>query len=172
MTVKNTSAQLKELKNTRLVESRREGKYIYYKAADDSIAVLLSTLRSLAENRLYEMQETVRLYFDNPESLLSLDSKTLIEKAEKGDIYIIDVRPKEEYDNGHIPNTYSIPLPELQEQLKYLQKDKTTVAYCRGKYCVLSLKAVELLKKHGFKALRYDDGIVEWRAKGLELEFS
>jgi rhodanese-related sulfurtransferase len=79
----------------------------------------------------------------------------------------LDVRPKEEYMAGHIPGAISIPLSELQRRIKDLPRDQEIVAYCRGPYCVLAITAVEMLRKKGFRAIRLEDGVSDWRARGL-----
>ena len=44
------------------------------------------------------------------------------------------------------------------------------VAYCRGRYCVLSFEAVARLRQAGFEARRIEDGIPRWMADEQPLE--
>lgn len=61
----------------------------------------------------------------------------------------------------------SVPFSELEEQLRRLRRDLEIVACCRGPYCVLAPQAVELLRRHEFRARRLEDGMPEWRLAGL-----
>ena len=75
----------------------------------------------------------------------------------------------ENHSCGHVPGAVSIPVAELRRRLKELPKNKEIVAYCRGPYCVFSDQAVELLRAKGFQAVRLDEGILDWRARGLHV---
>ena len=91
----------------------------------------------------------------------------LMERVQKGEVTVLDVRPVEEYQAGHIPGAKSIPLKELERRLSELPRDQEIVAYCRGPYCVLSIQAVETLRAKGLRAMRLEDGVQDWRAHGL-----
>ncbi|WP_052659500.1 rhodanese-like domain-containing protein [Bacillus alveayuensis] len=80
-----------------------------------------------------------------------------------GSAVLIDVRPVDEYEYGHIPNSISIPISKLEQKLHSLPKDKEIIAYCRGPYCVFATEAVEILISNGYKALLLDAGINEWK---------
>ncbi len=82
---------------------------------------------------------------------------------------MIDVRPKEEYLAGHISGALSIPVEELESRLSEFSHDIEIVAYCRGPFCVLSLRAVEILREKGFRAVRFEDGVREWREHGFSV---
>lgn len=165
--MKNTSAHLKELKAARLVESRKDGKYVYYRLADESVAKFWVAMRSLAEERLTELQTVVRQYLAVPQQFMPQDRKTILGKARAGEIVVIDVRPEPEFRARHLPYARSLPLEELEQRLEDLPRDKEIVAYCRGPYCLMAIEAVALLRKEGFRAVRLDDGVAEWAAAGL-----
>jgi ArsR family transcriptional regulator len=44
------------------------------------------------------------------------------------------------------------------------------VAYCRGPYCVLAIEAVARLRARGYRALRLEAGVPDWRARGYPVE--
>jgi rhodanese-related sulfurtransferase/DNA-binding CsgD family transcriptional regulator len=168
--IKNASAHIKVLRGARLLESRRAGKYVYYRLADPAVGSFWLSLRSLAERRLSEIREAVQTYFAEPGRMRAVDRRTLLARARRGDVVVLDVRPEDEYATGHLPHARSLPLPELKRRLSTLPRGKEIVAYCRGPYCVLSLQAVELLRRRGFKAVRIDDGVLEWRAAGMPID--
>ena len=84
-----------------------------------------------------------------------------------GDAIIVDLRPAEEYEAGHIAGAISIPLPDLEARLAELPADLEIVAYCRGPYCAMSPQGVALLERLGRRARRLEDGYPEWRLAGL-----
>ncbi|MDZ7923765.1 MAG: cyclic nucleotide-binding domain-containing protein [Marinagarivorans sp.] len=50
--------------------------------------------------------------------------------ASKDEFLLIDVRTREEYLQGHLPNALSVPLAELSDVLPCLPADKKAVFYC------------------------------------------
>ncbi|BBO20582.1 MAG: transcriptional regulator [Candidatus Desulfobacillus denitrificans] len=168
--VKLASAHLKVLRAARLVEARRNGKYVYYRLADAQVADLWVSLRALAEERLLELQTALREFAAPGQALEGADRRTLLRRAARGEIVVIDVRPTEEYAAGHLPCARSMPLAELRARLRELPKNKPVVAYCRGPFCLMSGEAVALLKKRGYRATQLVDGVAEWRAQGLPVE--
>ena len=168
--VKLASAHLKVLRAARLVEARRNGKYVYYRLADAQVADLWVSLRALAEERLLELQTALREFAAPGQALEGADRRTLLRRAARGEIVVIDVRPTEEYAAGHLPCARSMPLAELRARLRELPKNKPVVAYCRGPFCQMSGEAVALLKKRGYRATQLVDGVAEWRAQGLPVE--
>ena len=167
MGLTNTSAQLQVLRQARLVESRREGIRVLYRLADDEVAGFVAGLRDLARVRLAEVDRVVRDYFEVPDALEPLSRAELVERAARGEVVILDVRPAEEFVAGHIPGAVSAPLDELDTLAARLRKRKEIVAYCRGPYCVLAPQAVELLRRRGLRARRLAEGMPEWRRAGL-----
>ena len=93
----------------------------------------------------------------------------LVKRVRKGEVIVLDVRPVAEYRAAHIPGAISIPIQELKRRLSELPEGQEIVAYCRGPYCVFSDQAVEILRANGFQASRLDEGILDWRARGLRI---
>ena len=170
MSVKLASAHLRALRAGRLVETRKDGKYVLYRLADPSVADLWVSLRSVAEERLLDLQMALRSLLEARAMLVGVDRKSILRKAQKGEVIVIDVRPEEEFAAGHLPYARSLPLTELKKRLKQLPKDKPVVAYCRGPFCMMAKDAVALLQKQGYRARQLDDGVAEWRARGLPIE--
>ena len=167
LSMTNTSNHLKELRNAALVASRKEGVYVYYRLADPAVHDFLRSLQDIATRRLAEAHRIVDDYFREPESLKPMGATELLERLTSGDVIVLDVRPEDEYSAGHVPGALSIPTGELERRLGELPTDREVVAYCRGRYCVLALQAVDVLRSHGFRARRMDEGLPEWRARGL-----
>lgn len=59
---------------------------------------------------------------------------------------------------------------ELESRLDEIPAHQEVVAYCRGPYCLFAVEAVERLRAHGFRATRLEDGITDWRARGMDVE--
>ncbi|WP_018140756.1 metalloregulator ArsR/SmtB family transcription factor [Thioalkalivibrio sp. ALJ7] len=170
ISVKLTSAHLKQLRQARLVEARREGRRMFYRLVDQHVADFWVLLRTLAEERLLELQAATRQMAEGPGELAPMAGAELLDQARRGDLIVLDVRPGMEYAKGHLPYARSIPVNELRTRLGELPKDRPVVAYCRGPYCLMAREAVEILGEHGIHASRFDDGIAEWRYQGLPLE--
>jgi len=170
LSVPNASQHLRVLRAARLVDSRRNGPYIYYGLADSAVWRLWVALRDLGQLRLTEITELVRSIYHDEGSIDLMNRQTLWRMAQDGEVTILDVRPVAEFESGHIPGATSIPLEELERRLSQIPRDQPVVAYCRGPYCVLAVQAVELLRRHGFSARRLKDGFPEWREDGLPVE--
>jgi len=170
MDFSNTSAQLQVLSRARLVESRREGKRVLYRLADESVGRFLVTLREIARSRLAEVEQVARDYFGARDELEPISSADLLDRLRHQQVLIIDVRPAQEFAAGHIPGALSVPLAELKAHLPELPRDGEIVAYCRGPYCVLAPQAIEILRGAGFRARRLEEGLPEWRLAGLPVE--
>ncbi len=162
------SAQLKVLREARLVTVRREGKHVYYGIADDSVCRLLQLVQEVARSQLSEVSETVRTHFEAHDPIEPIDPAELKRRISSGDdVVVVDVRPREEFDAGHISGAVSIPLEELSDRLDELPDDVEVVAYCRGPYCVLAPEAVTQLREAGRQVRRLEVGYPEWRLAGL-----
>jgi rhodanese-related sulfurtransferase len=170
--LKNTSAQLKELKAARLVEARRDGKYVYYRLADQSVADFWITLRTFGHQRITEIRKITQEAMDTPDALEEMTRKELLARAKRGDILLLDVRPTDEFEAGHLPFAVSVPIGKIAAHLKSFPKHKTIVAYCRGPYCFFAKEAVELLRRRGFRASQLKDSIHDWRGAGFPIEFA
>jgi rhodanese-related sulfurtransferase/DNA-binding transcriptional ArsR family regulator len=165
--VANASRHLQVLRAARLVEAEKHGLYVTYRLADPGVAELFRALRLHAESRLAEIRKLSRDVLSGDEDLEPLDRRSLLDRARRGEVFVIDVRPLEEYKAGHIPGARSIPLPELEERLGEIPREREVVAYCRGPYCLFAVDAVERLRAAGIRARRLEDSLSDWRARGL-----
>jgi rhodanese-related sulfurtransferase len=167
--IKNTSAHLRVLRQARLVETRRDGAYVYYRLGADDVFRFVRDLQALGRGRLAEVEQVARLYIDERDELEPVTIKELRRRMRDGDVTVIDVRPEEEYQAGHIPGALAIPVAQIKRRLAEIPKKRDVVAYCRGPYCVFSVEAVGILRKHGYRARRTNEGFPDWRASGLPI---
>ena len=170
ISVKLASAHLKQLRMARLVDTRKEGKYVLYRLASTSVADLWVNLRAEAEERLVELQVALASIVEHGDELEGIDRAAILKKAKAGEVLVLDVRPEEEFASAHLPHARSLPVDELRKRLKELPKDVPVVAYCRGPFCLMARDAVELLRRRGYRAFHLTDGVAEWRARGLPIE--
>lgn len=169
--VTTVSSQLQVLREARLVETRRDGTRVFYRLAGDDVAQALGTLRDLARARLPEVALVEQSFFSpGGDDAETVDRAELLARAKRGDVVVVDVRPRLEYDAGHIRGALSIPFDELERRLDELPAGVEVVAYCRGPYCVLAPEAVRVLRRRGRHARRLDSGMPEWRLAGLPVE--
>lgn len=168
--VANASQHLQQLRAARLVETRREGLFIRYRLADDSVLRLCQAIREVGEAHLAEIDQVVRTYLSDRETMESVDAEQLLRLIRAGEAVVLDVRPTDEFAAGHIRSARSIPLNDLEKRLRELPKRRQIVAYCRGPYCVLSDDAVSLLRKKGFRVARLNVGLPEWKLLGFPIE--
>lgn len=167
ISMKLASAHLKELRQAHLVEARRDGKNIHYRLTSAAVADFWVAMRALAEDRLLELRMALAKLAEHAHELLPMEREQLLSRAEQGEVVVLDVRPSSEYSAGHLPYARSLPLEELQQRIAELPRDKPVVAYCRGPFCLMAVEAAEFLRQHGYRAVRFEDGVAEWRAHGL-----
>lgn len=165
--IKNVSAHLRVLRQARLVETRREGTYIYYRLADQDVSRFVRDLQQIGRRRLAEVEQVARQFIDDRDEMAAVTLSELKKLVQSGEVTVIDVRPRDEYEAGHIAGAVSVPVAELKRRLRDLPKRREVIAYCRGPYCVFSLEAVTVLRKAGFRARRAEEGLPGWRDAGL-----
>lgn len=166
MSVANTSQHLQVLRGVALVDAEKDGSFVTYRLAGPEVADLLVGIRNVAESRIAEVERVTRQFLEGREGMERIDQKTLVDRVRRHEVTLLDVRPSEEYQAGHIPGAISMPLSELKKRLAELPKEGVIVAYCRGPYCVLAMEAVGFLSAKGFHSVRLEDGVQDWRSRG------
>jgi rhodanese-related sulfurtransferase/DNA-binding transcriptional ArsR family regulator len=172
MSMANASQHLQALRDAGLVESRKQGLFVRYRVADDSVVELSTAIRTVAERRLADLERVVRDHFGDRSDPEPVAMKELLARARSGKVVILDTRPAGEFAAGHIAGALSVPVDDLKRKLAELPKTKEFVAYCRGPYCVYADRAVEMLRESGRRARRLDGGFPEWKLAGLPVEKS
>jgi rhodanese-related sulfurtransferase/biotin operon repressor len=170
MSVANTSHHLQILRDSGLSVSRKEGLQVFYRLSDDKIPNLMGCISSIAEKHLAEVERIVREHFDTRDSLTPVSRDELLDRVKSGETMVIDVRPANEYQAGHIPGAVNIPVDELPRHLASLPHGQEIVAYCRGPYCMLAYEAVAQLREAGYQARRLADGFPEWKAESRPVD--
>ena len=170
LSVANTSQHLQQLRQVGLVTARKEGLYVYYRVAGDGIVRLLAALRAVGEEHVADVDRLVKLFRDSKDNLEPVPAKELLQRVKQGLVTVLDVRPPEEYAQGHIRGAINVPVTELKKKLHQIPAGQEVVAYCRGPYCLLAYEAVQVLRKKGIKARRLEDGYPEWKSAGLPVE--
>jgi rhodanese-related sulfurtransferase/DNA-binding transcriptional ArsR family regulator len=167
LSIANASQHLQQMRRAGMVSTRRDGKFVHYRLADDAVLELLAALRRIAERNVAEVERVVRGYFHDRDGLEPVSREELLQRLRAKAVTVLDVRPGDEFALGHLPGAVNIPLQALEARLSELDPSQEIVAYCRGPYCVLSYEAVAALRARGFKVRRLEDGFPEWRAAGL-----
>ncbi|MDQ3933684.1 MAG: metalloregulator ArsR/SmtB family transcription factor [Actinomycetota bacterium] len=157
----NASQHLQALHAAGLVTRAREGTSVRYALAGDAVLSLWLALREVSMMRLAEVERAAREYLGDEVDAIGRDE--LVARMRSGEVVLIDVRPAEEFEAGHIEGARSVPLEELEDRLAELPAGGEVVAYCRGPLCAFAHEAVRRLRAAGREARRLDDGWPEWR---------
>jgi len=163
----SVSQHLQALRKAGLVAAQRNARHILYRVADDAVIRLIAALRDVAEHQVAEVGRIVTRYFRDRDSMEPVSKNELVARISDGLVTVLDVRPEDEFANGHLPGAINVPLSQLRKRVAELPPDQEIVAYCRGPWCVLAFEAVALLRQEGRKVRRLDGGLPEWRIAGL-----
>ena len=157
----NTSQHLQALHTAGIVTRAREGTSVRYALAGDEVLSLWLAVREVSVARLAEVERAAREYLGGDVDAIGRDE--LVARMRSGDVVLVDVRPSEEFEAGHIEGARSIPLEELEGRLAELPAEREVVAYCRGPLCAFAHEAVRQMRSRGLTARRLEYGWPEWR---------
>lgn len=164
MSIANVSQHLQTLHHAKLVDYKKRGNFVIYEIADPAVLHFLDSLYGLSEKQLIEVQHIKNEFLGQLSEIEEVSFEELMSRMEAGEVTLIDVRPKDEYEAAHIPGAISIPIEELAEQLHALPAKAKVVAYCRGPHCLMSIQAIEMLKSKGIDAARLSKRVQDWEA--------
>jgi len=170
LSVANTSQHLQHLRQTGLVTSQKKGLKVYYSLSGSDVIELMTNLRLAAQRHIAEVDRLIHNVLDEKDNVEAIPRNELIKRLEQGSVTVIDVRPAEEYNAGHVSGAINVPVDELDNRLNKLPRDKEVIAYCRGPHCVLAFDAVHKLRQFGMKARRMEDGFPEWANADMPVE--
>lgn len=167
--VKNTSAQLKQLRACQLVTTRRSGTHVHYRLAGTHVSHFLGGFESFAEETLAGL----RVHLDELDQLPGAAQRLTVEECAERmgheDTVVIDVRSAGEYARGHLPGAVSMPLGELRQRAGELRDGAGVIGYCDGPYCLASARAVAWLAQAGWSVRQLGGEITQWTRSGREL---
>lgn len=172
LSVANASQHLQVLKAARLVEISKKGNFIFYQLTNEKVFQAWRALRELGLDLNAEAEKLVNDFYRSGEKIDPVSIEELRQKISGQDVIILDVRPGEEYQRGHIKEATSIPIEDLARRINELPKGTEIIAYCRGPLCVYADEAVSLLREKGFNARRLKEGYPDWKAMGLPAEIN
>jgi rhodanese-related sulfurtransferase/DNA-binding MarR family transcriptional regulator len=170
LSIANTSQHLQRMKRAGLVSSERRGASIWYQIATPAVARLWVELRTVAEQQLAEMDRALDAYRTQRHAFTQISADMLHDRIEAGDVILLDVSPRQEYEAGHLSGARSIPLDELPTRLDELPADSLIVTYCRGPLCVYADQALALITASGRQGARLEEGVAEWQLAGYQLD--
>jgi rhodanese-related sulfurtransferase/DNA-binding transcriptional ArsR family regulator len=170
LTIANASQHLQTLKSARLVTMEKRGKYSFYSLQNSGVFELWKSMRDLGFAQNAQIEKLLQDFRMSRHNLDPVNSEELLERIEQGKVLVLDVRPREEYEAGHIASALSVPQNELADKLKSLPKNKEVIAYCRGPLCAMADDAIKMLLEHGYRAARLDTGYPEWQSRGFPVE--
>jgi len=168
MSVANVSQHLQILRSASLVEAERQGNMTIYRLSDPAVVQLWLALRGVAESRLAELKEIAR-------ELPSRQNGNVVSRDEAEELLnkkavLLDVRPRQEFESGHLLGAINIPIDELPDRLAELPRDRQIITYCRGEYCLFADEAAELLRANSFQVVRLEGGWPEWQSEGRPVQ--
>jgi rhodanese-related sulfurtransferase/DNA-binding HxlR family transcriptional regulator len=166
----NTSQHLQALHAAGVVERTREGTRVRYALAGDELLDLWSMLQAVSASRIAEVERAAREYLG--EAVEAITRRELERRLGTGDLVVVDVRPEDEFEAGHIAGAMSIPIDELADRLAELPENSEVVAYCRGPFCAYAHEAVRQLRDAGRSASRLEGGWPDWKLAQGEITTS
>ena len=103
---------------------------------------------------------------DLPETV---DVQTAYEIKDNPDVYMIDVREQNEYDESHIPDIHLLPMSTIENRLDEIPSNKTVIVTCRTGN--RSSQVTQFLRANGFDNVHnMSGGIVAWEGAGYPVE--
>jgi rhodanese-related sulfurtransferase/DNA-binding transcriptional ArsR family regulator len=168
--IANVSQHLQSMRRAGLLSAERDGKFVNYRLADESVLAAFASIRTVAERHIAEVDRIVRGYFNERDDMEPVTREDLVQRVRDGPVTVLDVRPSDEFALGHVPGAINVPLGELESRIQEIDPALEVVAYCRGPWCVMSFEAVAALRNRGISARRLEDGLPEWRAAGMPVE--
>jgi len=163
MSVANVSRHLQILLEANMVKYSKKGTYVIYSLTNIEVERFINALWKVSETQLGDISRLKNEFISQSDDLQILSLEEVISKMDNGTIILLDVRPTDEFEAGHIPGALSVPLEDLNSFMQKLPKGAQIAAYCRGPYCIFSAEAVAQLRLEGFTAFRMEEGVYEWR---------
>jgi len=159
--VANTSHHLRRMATDGLVVGERHGRQVRYRLASHHVHDLWRALQGVAAEHHDGLEEKAVAYLGDRNEITVLDREAALLRMQDPSTIVIDVRPRVEYDAGHLAGAVNVPPDQFAELLPGLPGGDV-VAYCRGPYCSYADQAVRWLVAAGRTAYRIEDGYQAW----------
>jgi len=166
LTVANASQHLQQLKSVRMVTSRKTGQQVRYSLAALTVASLINHLHEFGNERLLEVQELVTTHLTPLNGQPPVAPEDAARMIGQGQTIPVDIRPKDEYQSGHLPGAVSVPFEDLEKHLSHLSREKSLLVYAHDIYSEKAYQAVHRFREAGFNAFRMDGGVADWMLAG------
>ncbi len=142
-------------RRNQLILDQLKNKILYFAVLVLSLSFCISCKEGIAQE-----EETIEMVTPDEAEKLS----------KMKDVKLLDVRTKEEFNEGHIANAQNLVYDEnFSEKIGKLDKEKPVIVYCKsgGR----SEKCAQILKDSGFvKVYDIKGGITEWKFEGKKTE--
>ncbi|MDP9348026.1 MAG: rhodanese-like domain-containing protein [Gemmatimonadota bacterium] len=103
------------------------------------------------------------------ETVPQISSGELAERLRAGEVAVLDVRGRAEWEAGHLPGVENVPVGYLEDRLEEIPRDRPLVVHCQGG--ARSAIAASLLRSRGFeKVINLAGGYADWQAAGNPTE--
>ncbi|MER0122706.1 ArsR/SmtB family transcription factor [Streptococcus sp. ZJ93] len=162
LSVANTSRHLQVLKESNLVVTSRQGNFIRYSLASAKVAQLILLLFDVGEEQLAEVR-TLEADYDKESGVDQISLKEAIEMAKQTDVLLLDLRPTEEFEAGHLPHAVNLPMDEFHQNKTQLPKDRKIIVYCRGRQCGYANVAAQDLQSLGYPTFSLNRSFADWK---------
>lgn len=154
-----TSKNLQILKKINLIKEEKDKNFVFYRLTSPKINQWLSLLIDLSEENLTQMENLSKNYNQIPSvSISELKQQLLVAEP-----YIVDLRPEDEFKQGHLPYAHNIPYFEINENLAALPKKQDIILYCRGRLCGIAEDVGRKLKEKGYQVVTFNNTVQEWK---------
>lgn len=123
--------------------------------------ILVATTATLSSLLLYGCSNNTSNDNINVKKISSEEAKSIIDSS--NDEIIVDIREKNEYEEGHIKDSILIPLDTLENTIEDIIKDKDSqiLVYCRSGR--RSAEASKIIKSLGYTNIYDFGGIIDWK---------
>jgi DNA-binding transcriptional ArsR family regulator/rhodanese-related sulfurtransferase len=169
LSIANASQHLQILARGGLVTVERRGVFARYRTAGPTVYRLLASIREVAEANGDRLRPAVASFLGEREPGIA-DASEVRALLRDPRITLLDARPPEEYEAGHLPGAINAPMPAIKQGTLTFVRGRCYVVYCRGAYCVFADEVVTELRERGFHAMRLALGPPDWEGFGGQLE--
>lgn len=157
-----------------LIPYDRDFHLIVSRSCDECADAAAKELAMIGLDRIagYFRSDALDTWTVGGDALATIPSMTmdeLEERMETGDIAVLDVRGRSEWEAGHLPGVGNIPVGYLTEHLDELPRDRPLVLHCQTG--ARSAIAASVLRAHGLdNVLNVQGGYADWAARGNPVE--